>query len=309
MDDLKSFTYVLADAECKSISKAAELLYISQPSLSRFISSLEQELGILLFERKLNGISLTEAGEIYVEYGKEIKRLNSTMEHKLKELQLSEEQEIHVCMSLSASLLLAMEVQDKISKKYTGCKATFSNVMAKEIITGLKNRTYDLALGPDISEKDSSIVFDLIVEDYMLLAVPKKYKMLQKAEKREGEKYLWMDISRMPDEFIIQDESCHVRQEIDQIFEEQGKELKPKMIVNSSMLAMQTLERGMGCCFISEVFLPYLTNTENIDLFCIGKNKIKKTKTGIMYLKNKILSRQEKYCIAVLKEKIKEGEM
>ena len=49
-------------------------------------------------------------------------------------------------MSLSASLLLAMEVQDKISKKYTGCKATFSNVMAKEIITGLKNRTYDLAL-------------------------------------------------------------------------------------------------------------------------------------------------------------------
>ena len=32
MDDLKSFTYVLAVAECKSISKAAELLYISQPS-------------------------------------------------------------------------------------------------------------------------------------------------------------------------------------------------------------------------------------------------------------------------------------
>ena len=52
MDDLKSFTYVLAVAECKSISKAAELLYISQPSLSRFISSLEQELGILLFERR-----------------------------------------------------------------------------------------------------------------------------------------------------------------------------------------------------------------------------------------------------------------
>ena len=165
MDDLKSFTYVLAVAECKTISKAAELLYISQPSLSRFISSLEQELGILLFERKSNGINLTEAGEIYVAYGKEIKRLNSTMEHELKELQLSEEQEIHVCMSLSASLLLVMEVQEKISKKYIGCKASFSNVMAKEILPGLKNRTYDLAIGPDLSEKDSSIVFDFIVED------------------------------------------------------------------------------------------------------------------------------------------------
>lgn len=309
MDDLKSFTYVLAVAECKSISKAAELLYISQPSLSRFISSLEQELGILLFERKSNGINLTEAGEIYVAYGKEIKRLNSTMEHELKELQLSEEQEIHVCMSLNASLLLAMEVQEKISKKYIGCKVTFSNVMAKEILTGLKNRTYDLAIGPDLSEKDSSIVFDFIVEDYMLLAVPKKYMMLQKAEKREGEKYPWMDISMMPNEFIIQDNSCYIRQEINQIFEEYGKELKPKMIVNSSMLAMQTLEREMGFCFISEVFLPYITNTKDIDFFCIGKNKVKKTKTGIIYLKNKILSRQEKYCISVLKEKIRNGEI
>ena len=99
-------------------------------------------------------------------------------------------------------------------------------------------------------------VFDFIVEDYMLLAVPKKYMMLQKAEKREGEKYPWMDISMMPNEFIIQDNSCYVRQEINQIFEEYGKELKPKMIVNSSMLAMQTLEREMGFCFISEVFLP-----------------------------------------------------
>lgn len=125
MDDLKSFTYVLAVAECKSISKAAELLYISQPSLSRFISSLEQELGILLFERKSNGISLTEAGEIYVEYGKEIKRLNSTMEHELKELQLSEEQEIHVCMSLSASLLLQWKFRRRSVKNTSGVKQHF----------------------------------------------------------------------------------------------------------------------------------------------------------------------------------------
>lgn len=36
---------------------------------------------------------------------------------------------------------------------------------------------------------------------------------------------------------------------------------------------------------------------------------VKKTKTGIIYLKNKILSRQEKYCISVLKEKIINGEI
>ena len=82
----------------------------------------------------------------------------------------------------------------------------------------------------------------------------------------------------MPNEFIIQDNSCYVRQEIDQIFEEYGKELKPKMIVNSSMLAMQTLERGMGFCLYQKYFIPYITNTKDIDFFCIGKNKVKKDK-------------------------------
>ena len=65
----------------------------------------------------------------------------------------------------------------------------------------------------------------------------------------------------------------HITAVLIDVYEEYGKELKPKMIVNSSMLAMQTLERGMGFCFISEVFLPYITNTKDIDFFCIGKTR------------------------------------
>ena len=42
---MKDIMYVLTAAECKSISRAAEILYISQPALSRYISKLERELG------------------------------------------------------------------------------------------------------------------------------------------------------------------------------------------------------------------------------------------------------------------------
>ena len=47
----RSIDYVIAVAECKSISQAAEMLYISQPSLSRYLSNLENELGVNLFVR------------------------------------------------------------------------------------------------------------------------------------------------------------------------------------------------------------------------------------------------------------------
>ena len=78
--------------------------------------------------------------------------------------------------------------------------------------------------------------------------------------------------------------SCHVRQEINQIFEEHGKELKPKMIVNSSMLAMQTLGAGNGVLFyfrsISSVFNEY---RKILIFFVLEKTRLKKQKQ-VLYI-------------------------
>lgn len=82
----KDITYVIAVAECRNIHKAAEKLYISQPSLSRYILRIEQKLGMPLFHRKNNGIELTKAGEIYVAYAKEILLLRRNMEKELRNL-------------------------------------------------------------------------------------------------------------------------------------------------------------------------------------------------------------------------------
>ena len=59
--------YVTAAAKHKNITKAAEELYISQPSLSNQIIKLEDELGIKLFERKKHRVELTEAGQVFVD--------------------------------------------------------------------------------------------------------------------------------------------------------------------------------------------------------------------------------------------------
>ena len=55
--------YVLTIQKYRSISRAAEALFVTQPALSRAVSSLEKELGIALFQRTNKGIILTPAGE------------------------------------------------------------------------------------------------------------------------------------------------------------------------------------------------------------------------------------------------------
>lgn len=64
--------YFLTVAKCLSISEAADQLYISQPSLSRQISSIEQEIDCLLFIRGSRGLKLTPAGSVLLEEFKKL---------------------------------------------------------------------------------------------------------------------------------------------------------------------------------------------------------------------------------------------
>ena len=62
--ELQQIRYILAIAEEKNITKAAEKLFVSQSALSQQLLKLEQELGTPLFERSGRILELTEAGRI-----------------------------------------------------------------------------------------------------------------------------------------------------------------------------------------------------------------------------------------------------
>ena len=70
--ELRHIRYFLTVADEGSLTKAAEKLLIAQPPLSRQIRDLEEELGTPLFNRKNNGVSLTEAGVRFRQYASQI---------------------------------------------------------------------------------------------------------------------------------------------------------------------------------------------------------------------------------------------
>ena len=68
--------YILKIAECGSLNEAAKQLFVAQSSLSVTVKSLEQELGIKLFERLGNGVYLTEEGTEFIQYARQISEQN-----------------------------------------------------------------------------------------------------------------------------------------------------------------------------------------------------------------------------------------
>ena len=79
MIDQRYFKYIKTIAQYHSFSKAAQVLYISQPALSRFVKKVEEELGASLFDRETIPLGLTQAGERYLHYMEQFQQLEAQM--------------------------------------------------------------------------------------------------------------------------------------------------------------------------------------------------------------------------------------
>ena len=82
--EIRTIRYFLALCREGSISRAASFLHLSQPTLSRQLGELEDELGVLLFKRGKNGIELTEEGLLFRKRCEEISALVEKTENDIK---------------------------------------------------------------------------------------------------------------------------------------------------------------------------------------------------------------------------------
>ena len=79
---LQQLKYVCKMAECRSLSKAADELYVSQPSLTKALHELEEEMGITIFQRTNKGIVISKDGEIFLGYARQVLEQASLIEEK-----------------------------------------------------------------------------------------------------------------------------------------------------------------------------------------------------------------------------------
>ncbi len=81
---LQQLKYIIQIVQCGSISMAAQKLYITQPSLSKSVAELEQEMGILIFRRSSRGVYLTEEGTRFLSYARQVVEQAELLEQTYK---------------------------------------------------------------------------------------------------------------------------------------------------------------------------------------------------------------------------------
>jgi len=152
-----------------SFSKAAEVLFISQPAVSKHIKKLETEIGLPLFERKGYTIILTASGKKLQEYLYQAKKIEAQIESDVQIIknQLEARGELNIGASTTLSLYVLPKILTSFHKKFPRVKILLINRNSENIRKALENKEIDLAI-IEAHHKITSVHFQPFMHDEII---------------------------------------------------------------------------------------------------------------------------------------------
>jgi DNA-binding transcriptional LysR family regulator len=271
---LQQLKILKAVANEKNFTKAADLLYLSQPSLSKQIKKLEKNLDILLINREKNKVSLTENGEIFLQYAERILALCEESCRALIDLKNGERGNLTVGASQTIGIYLLPRVLALFGQNYPQIALKVQVNSTRTIAKNVINREIDLAIvGGEIPEKlKKNLIVENFVEDEFSLIVSKFHPFaLKKKISKEDLYHL---------NFITLNSNSTIRKFIDTILRQnqiETKELKIIMQLNSIEGIKTAVSLGLGAAFISSSAIEKETELKTIEILKIENIRITRT--------------------------------
>lgn len=180
--------YFLAVARTGNIKKAADQLYVTQPTLTTAIKKLEAELGVPLFIRRSKGVELTEYGQVFLRFVEEQQNKEVDLMHKIQDMHQRENGKLKIGVGDVWWESFARQAILHYHQVYTNSSVyvEFGNNLA--LMQHLIQGDIDLFVGHEIYElKDSlPVVFKPLLQDKEVVFVKQGHPLLNK--KRELQK-------------------------------------------------------------------------------------------------------------------------
>lgn len=136
----KHMQYVLTVLKEGSFTSAAKKLYVSQPSLSQIIKTAESNLGAPIFNRSTEPITLTPAGQLYVEAARQVTTISTNLKKQVEELSNEEFGKIRLGISVQRGMELLPELYPRFKKRFPHVEIELheqgSATMEKSVLEG-----------------------------------------------------------------------------------------------------------------------------------------------------------------------------
>ncbi|CAM9297690.1 cis,cis-muconate-binding transcription regulator CatM [Acinetobacter bereziniae] len=244
--ELRHLRYFVTVVEEQSITKAAEKLCIAQPPLSRQIQKLEEELGILLFERGSRPVRTTDAGQFFYQHAVQI--LTHTAQATSMAKRISSINMI-IRIGYVSSLLYALlpQIIYLFRQNNPDIQVELLEYGTKDQIEALKLGKIDLGFGR-LRISDPAIKRILLRKEKLKLAIHKNHYLTEYVHKG-------IYLSQIIDESIFSypaTQKPNFSTLIQSIFTELGLVPKNMIEVREIHMALGLVSSGEGVCIIPE---------------------------------------------------------
>jgi len=242
--DFNSLQYFVLVAKYENMSRAADILHITQPALSKSISLLEENLGVSLFDRNGRSIKLNRYGQFFLERA----------ELMLKEYEMAKEDLLNLVspgqgvVSIGFMHTLGLEVIPQlmaaVQKDYPKMKIHLTQSNSSSILNKLEVGELDLCL---ISSLDTNkdLVWEKLWEEELFLIVPENHRLSNRKE------VTVKDFANEP--FISIKKGNTLRKSVDDLFNQEGFHLNVAFEGEEVHTITGLVESGLGVSLIPNI--------------------------------------------------------
>ena len=268
--DFKDLSYVLAIAKYQSITKAAESLYITQPTLTKFLQGLERDLGQKLFKRLGNRYVLTYAGERYTAKAGEILNLKKELDLEMGDIIRNNAGSLKIAFPTMRGTYMLPCTLPIFNSLYPNVKLDILEAHSSQLEGMLQNGDADLAFF-NLPVKSPNIDYEIISHEEVVLVLSASHPLAHAGVQRENCRYPWMDLNQMKNEpLIMQIPGQRTRQTVDTLFKNYDFEPNIKLQTSNISAEVELAARGYGACFVTETHLKHLSPGKKLACFSVG---------------------------------------
>jgi DNA-binding transcriptional LysR family regulator len=233
-------------ADLKSFSKAADDLFLTQPTISGHILSLEQSLSLRLFDRTSREVRLTKAGEVFLKYASKILSFRKDLLNALSEFSQGVRGELSLGASTIPGEYLLPKLLGDFRKEHPHFIISLKIADTKEIIQYVFQDNVEFGIiGAKLNHP--SLHYEKYEEDEIIVVAPPDHPLTRKKRVNVEE------LSKVP--WIIREEGSGTQMSVEKALRRKGKSLKQFHVVmemGSTSSVKEGVKAKLGLAFLSK---------------------------------------------------------
>ena len=264
-------------AKCGSISKAAQLNYISQPAVSKSIKKLEEELATQLFYRNLNGVELTEKGKELLYFVEKSYNNLIVAERNMLETENLQRGKLSVGMPSNVGSFFLFDKIIDFHKRFPNIEITIMTGSTSVLLNLLDSHKVDFVIDTSpikINFEEGITVKKLKEVEYCFIA------------KKDTELLNIKDITSISDlkkyPLILPIPGTANRNDLDELLKINNVEIENIINIHTSEMIIAGVKKDLGIGYVISNLVEFETNNNELEILNI-KEKLPTVEINIMY--------------------------